>query len=137
MDKGSVKINCSFCGKEIECPENMLNTEKHACFECFEKIMEKKEGEKMTEEDIEKIHVDIPRDKADEIADNYMIESVMSEAFPRFWKDEKEKLKDMPRRDAVYYAFGSGAKTMLDLVKQMEEEIEKRKTKTNSEETSE
>ncbi|MEK6887833.1 MAG: hypothetical protein AABX14_02695, partial [Candidatus Aenigmatarchaeota archaeon] len=119
MEDKSVKVNCSFCGKEIECPENMLNAEKHACYECFEKIMEKKGGEKMTEEEIERIHVDIPRDKADEIADNYMINSVVDEAFPRFWKDKKDSLKDMPRRDAVYYAFGSGATAMLGLVKQI------------------
>ncbi|MFA4820496.1 MAG: hypothetical protein WC613_06090 [Candidatus Aenigmatarchaeota archaeon] len=126
MENKSVKVNCSFCGKEIECPENMLDTKKHACYQCFEEIMEKKDTEKMTEEEIERIHVDIPRDKADEIADNYMINSVVDEAFPRFWKDEKERLKDMPRRDAVYYAFGSGATAMLGLVKQMEEEAERR-----------
>jgi len=134
MENKSVKVNCSFCGKEIECPENMLNAEKHSCYECFGKLMEKKSGEEMTEEDIERIHVDIPRDKADEIADNYMISSVMDDAFPRFWKDEKERLKDMPRKDAVAYAFGSGANTMLGLVKQMEEKAERReKLKLGSE----
>ena len=63
-----------------------------------------------------------------------MISSVMDDAFPRFWKDEKERLKDMPRKDAVAYAFGSGANTMLGLVKQMEEKAERRaKTKLGSE----
>lgn len=135
MDKGSVKVNCSFCGKAIECPENMLNAEKHACYKCFEGIL--KGGEKMTEEEIERVHVDIPRDKADEIADNYMINSVVDGAFPRFWKDEKERLKDMPRRDAIYYAFGSGATAMLGLVKQMEEEAERREKSKNNERSQE
>ena len=117
MEDKSVKVNCSFCGKEIECPENMLDIEKHSCFECFEKI-----GEKMSEEEINRVHVDIPGDKADEIAEDYMINNIMDLAFPRFWKDEKENLKDMSRKDAVFYAFGSGARTMIDIMKRMDEE---------------
>ena len=122
----SVKLNCDFCGKEIECPEDMLNAEKHSCFECFDK-----HAEKMTQEDVMKLHVDIPRDKFDTITDTYMISTVM-EAFSEFWKDKKEDIKAMSRRDAIFYAFGSGATTMLDLVKHMDEEAEKLvKDKTN------
>lgn len=127
-EKKSVRVNCSFCGKEIECPEDMLGAKKHACFECFEKLQEN-----LPEEEIENMHVDIPRDKMDEISDNYMINTIMDVTFQRFWKEEKDRLKDMSRKDAVAYAFGSGASSMLGLIKQMDEETERReKSKSNS-----
>jgi len=35
-----LKVNCSFCGIEIECPEEMKDMEKHLCFNCFQNLSE-------------------------------------------------------------------------------------------------
>ena len=42
-------VSCSFCGHEMDCPENMLGAEKHACSFCTE-VME----EGMSDEQIKK-----------------------------------------------------------------------------------
>lgn len=63
MKERTVKVNCSFCGKEIECPENMKNSEKHACFDCFQKISRNPRKRKK----IGKVHVAIPKDRVSEM----------------------------------------------------------------------
>ena len=58
-DAKSVKVSCSFCGSEMECPENMLQeSEKHMCFECFQNT-----DEKDMPSEISKVHIDIPKEK--------------------------------------------------------------------------
>lgn len=60
--KKSVKVNCSFCGKEIECPEDMLEkSKKHMCYECFQNAGELAKGE-----DLGEVHVDIPMDEIED-----------------------------------------------------------------------
>lgn len=56
------KAKCSFCGKEIECPENMKKAKKHCCADCFLKIMANppKKG-------LKGLHADIPTERAAEI----------------------------------------------------------------------
>ncbi|MBI2558970.1 hypothetical protein HYW20_06635 [Candidatus Woesearchaeota archaeon] len=57
--KESVKVNCTFCGKEIECPKDMLQkSKKHMCYDCFQNA-----GELAKEEDLGEVHVDIPMDE--------------------------------------------------------------------------
>ena len=54
-----VKVNCSFCSKEMECPEEMLEkSKKHMCHECFFDRLQKGGSETLQD-----VHVDIPRDK--------------------------------------------------------------------------
>lgn len=122
MEDKSVKVSCSFCGKEIECPEDMLDSEKHACFECFEKLQDE-----LPEEEINRMHVDIPRDKIDIIAAEFLVSKLMDEVFPGFWKEGKDELKDMPRRDAVANSFIAGAKAMFDITLKMEKEENEKK----------
>lgn len=51
----SVKVNCNWCGKEIECPEDMLNVKKHMYYECFKKV-----GKEIKLKKPEKVHIDVP-----------------------------------------------------------------------------
>ena len=62
MEEKSIKVNCSFCGKGIECPENMMQSKKHMCYTCFQNAGELSKGE-----DLGQVHVDIPMDKMDEL----------------------------------------------------------------------
>src|SRR3989344_6897058 len=97
MDKNykSVKVNCSFCNGEMECPENMLEaSEKHMCFECF-----KKQDETGFIGDTSKVHIDIPKDKAMGMIPDSMASSLVEELFPEIWAEKKEELKEMSKKE--------------------------------------
>lgn len=34
------KVKCSFCGKDINCPEKMSNARGHMCTKCFDRLEE-------------------------------------------------------------------------------------------------
>ena len=119
--KKSVKVNCSFCGKEIECPENMLKSKKHMCYNCFQNAGELAKGE-----DLGQVHVDIPMDKMDELIPENLTNSLVEEAFPDVWKERKEELKAMSKRDLAEEMFGTGAyiaiQQLLASMKKMDED---------------
>jgi len=105
MNKKSVKVNCSFCSKEIECPEDMLEkSKKHMCYECFQNAGELAKGE-----DLGDVHVDIPMDKMDELVPENLTNSLVAEAFPDVWKERKDELKSMSKKDLAEEMFGTGA----------------------------
>ncbi len=100
-----IKVNCSFCGKEIECPANMIDkVEKHACFECFSNP----DGN-ISEGKISKIHVDIPeKDLSDTVA-KQAVDKMLRELFPKLWTEHKEELKNMSKQDLAREMFAQGA----------------------------
>jgi len=102
MEQKSIKVNCSFCGKEIECPEDMMDAEKHACFECFKNL-----DKRLSKEEIENVHVDIPLNKKDELTDMF-VNSIMEEVFPQLWHDKKSELKEMSKRELAETMFAAG-----------------------------
>ena len=56
MDEKSVKVTCDFCGKEIECPKDMIKkAKKHMCHECFQD-----RAENGNPEELKDVHVDYP-----------------------------------------------------------------------------
>lgn len=120
--KKSVKVNCSFCGGEIECPEDMLQkSKKHMCYKCFQNAGELAKGE-----DLGGVHVDIPMDKMDELIPENLTNSLVEEAFPDVWKERKVELKAMSKRDLAEEMFGTGAyiaiQQMLATIKKAEED---------------
>jgi hypothetical protein len=56
-----VKVNCSFCKKEIECPVKMLNVDRHMCYDCY-----KAHSSSLSFNPELKTHIDIPLDKLKE-----------------------------------------------------------------------
>ena len=120
--KESVKVNCSFCGKEIECPKDMLQkSKKHMCYDCFQNAGELAKGA-----DLGEVHVDIPMDKMDELIPENLTNSLVEEAFPDVWKERKEELKAMSKRDLAEEMFGAGVyialQQMLATMKKAEED---------------
>ena len=100
----SVKVNCSFCGSQMECPENMLKeSEKHMCFECFQNA-----DEKGMPSDISKVHIDIPKEKLLDTMPEAMTDSMVEELFPEIWKERKEELKEMSKKEIAEEMFGAG-----------------------------
>ncbi len=105
MDENSIKVNCDFCGKQIECPKDMLEkSKKHMCHECFlEKI------ENGSDEELKNIHVDFPTENLIEETANMMVNEMIAEMFPIVWSERKKELKEMPKKDMAYEMFGAGA----------------------------
>ena len=115
-----VHVNCSFCGNEIECPEDMLEeSKKHMCYECFI-------TKELSDEEIKDVHVDIPTDKMPEITAAGMADGMVKEAFPELWSERKSGLKQMSKKDLAQEMFGAGiyfgVKTFMESMKQKEEQ---------------
>ena len=123
MGAKEINVKCSFCGKEIPCPENMIKSQKHACFECFMKIKDK-----LDPKEVDRIHVVIPKEKLQETMPDMLINYAMQKAFPDFWNDHKSKFKDMSKKEIVEESFLAGAKIILNL----KEDFEKEMTNKNS-----
>lgn len=105
MEQGSVAVNCSFCSKQIECPKEMLDkVEKHMCGDCFQNI-----GEIAPEDDLGKVHIDIPRDQFDEVVVNRLVNKAVEKLFPEIWQERKEELKEFSKRELAQEMFGAGA----------------------------
>ena len=98
----SVKVNCSFCGKGIECPKHMVEeSKKHMCYECFITY-------EPNDEEIKDVHVDMPMDKVPEFIASEMTDKAVEEAFPIFWSERRYDLKGMSKKDLAREAFNSG-----------------------------
>lgn len=115
-----IKVNCSFCGNEIECPESMLEkSKKHMCYECF---MTKEPSD----EEIKDVHVDIPTDKIPEVTASGMADKLVEEVFPELWSERKGELKEMSKKDLAEEMFGAGVylgvKTFIEAMKEIEED---------------
>ena len=114
-----VKVECSFCGKGMECPEEMLKTsKKHMCHECFIKM-------EPQEEEMKDVHVDIPTDHLPQTMGSKMADTLVEEAFPGIWNERKEELKDRSKKELAIEMFGAGVylgvKTLLESMREAEE----------------
>ena len=101
-DEETVKVNCSYCCKEIECPIGLLDkVEKHACVDCFENLPKDKDN-------LTKVHVDIPmNDVMDDIADEF-VKKQIKELVPEIWAKHKDEMKEMSKRELAEKMFDEG-----------------------------
>ena len=130
MDENSVKVNCDFCEKEIECPKDMLEeVKKHMCYECFlEKV------ENGSDEELKDIHVDFPTEDLIEETASRMVNQMIEEVFPGVWNSKKRELKEMSKKDAAYEMFGAGAYIALsNMMKIQHEQNMKEQNKSQDE----
>lgn len=118
----ALKIACDFCKKDIECPPNMLNTQKHACYECFLKV-----EDELSEEEIKSMHVDFKNEEFDEFVEKKAIE-VAGKAFDIIWKEMRDEIRDMSKKDIAQNMFAAGVsigvKTFIDAHKEDSENKE-------------
>lgn len=127
MDKKSVKVNCSFCGKEIECPEDMLeDADKHACMDCFDKGEELFKG--MSEEEIGKIHVDLPLQQLNFKMAERLADQLVKEEFTEVWSELKDDFKESSKKELAEEMFWQGANmaaaTMMESLRMKAKEEE-------------
>jgi hypothetical protein len=120
-----IKVKCDCCGKDIECPEEMLKTsKKHLCYTCFQ---DPKSFKNFKQDELKNVHVDIPLEKfADEIADNFAT-MMVNEAFPKIWSDKKEDLKELSKKDLSKEMFGAGVYIGIQAFMDSMQETEKKK----------
>ena len=116
----SVKVNCDFCSKEMECPETMLKTaKKQMCFECFN-------NKNYPDEELKDVHVDIPINEIQENVCSEMADKMVNDIFPEMWQSKKEELKEMSKKNIAEEMFGAGVylgvKAFLETLKEAEEE---------------
>ena len=103
MDDTCVNVNCSYCGAEMDCPQDMLaESEKHMCFACFQQ-------QDLTKIDPAKVNIEIPNDKMDEVIPEVFVNSIMQEAFPEVWQGKKEELKELSKKEIAEMMFSEGA----------------------------
>jgi hypothetical protein len=105
-DSTIVKVKCDACGKDIECPEEMLKTsKKHLCYTCFQ---DPKSTKGFTDAELHNVHVDIPIENlTDEIADN-LATMMITEVFPQVWSKNKEDFRELSKKDLSKEMFGAG-----------------------------
>jgi len=132
-----VNVNCSYCGKEIECPKNMLNEiEKHACLDCFKNLDKKQYSDKNA-----KVHIDIPLNEIMSYDESTLLnfatitaDSMTNDVFPKFWNDAKNEVKDLSKKGLAEEMFHAGAVNMLYGYLKLTEEMSKKNNKKEGEE---
>lgn len=127
MDENSVNVKCSFCGKEIECPKNMLEkAKKHICYDCFSEMTKK--GSK---EELKDVHVDFPPEVVIEQTAGKMVDQMVAEVFPMMWSEKKREFKEMSKKDLAHEMFGAGAYIALSNIMKLQHEQGMKEQKKN------
>jgi len=117
-----IKVKCCICGKDIECPEEMMKTsKKHICYLCFQNP---KNFKKFSDDERKNVHVDIPVDNLmDTIADSFT-SMMVDELFPKVWSEKKEYLRELSKKNLSKEMFGAGVymgiQSFIDYMKEME-----------------
>jgi hypothetical protein len=94
-----VKVKCDCCGKDIECPEEMLKTsKKHMCYTCFQ---DPKSVKNFKDDELKNVHVDIPTEElTDTVADNFA-RMMVDEAFPKIWSEKKRRTQGIIKERSI------------------------------------
>jgi len=116
QESKSVKVNCSFCGKEMECPENMLaKSKKHMCFDCFHN------EKNPPDEELKDVHIDVPVNMLEERISEEMTNDMVDKLFPDLWRSKKGELKHMSKKELAEEMFGAGiyfgTRIVMDVVR--------------------
>ena len=117
-----IKVKCCICGKDIECPEEMMKTsKKHMCYTCFQNP---KNYKKLNKDERKNVHVDIPvNNLMDTIADNFT-SMMVDELFPNLWAEKKEEFKELSKKNLSKEMFSAGVymgiQSFMDYMKEME-----------------
>jgi hypothetical protein len=123
--KNVVKVKCDSCGKDIECPEEMLKTsKKHLCYACFQ---DPKSTKDFTEDERKNVHVDIPAENlVDDVADKFA-SMMVTEVFPQVWSKDKENFRELSKKDLSKEMFGAGVYLGIQAFMDSMQKTEKKK----------
>ena len=120
-----IKVNCDFCGKDMECPEEMLKTSKrHMCYTCFQNS---KNIKNVRDEELKNIHVDVPMDElTDVIAENFA-DAMVEDVFRDVWSEKKRDLKELSKKELSKEMFGAGVYMGIQAFMDSTRDLEKNK----------
>ena len=118
MEKNIIKTKCDFCGKEIECPKEMINL-KQSCFNCFKNL-----PNKMGEIPVGKLHIDVNLKEIEQM-NEFIAMNIFENVFPAIWKRRDDELKTMDKKEASKEMFMAGVLSTLDYVNESLEERKK------------
>ncbi len=107
---GVVKVNCSFCGKEMECPKHMLKKiGSHMCFECLNNVENIQDKNKF-EEDVKagRIHIDIPTSEMKKHLPEIFAEQMTEQVFDKLWEEREKEVKNLDRKNLAKEMFSEG-----------------------------
>jgi uncharacterized protein (DUF2252 family) len=98
-----INVTCDFCGKEMECPEELLEkSEKHMCSTCFQNI------DSFRDQDLGEVHIDMSRDEIDEIVAGNIADDLTKQAFSLMWSKEKNRLRKLSKKEMSKEVFATG-----------------------------
>lgn len=102
-----MKVKCSICGMDMDCPESMLSAQRHFCARCTDMLAEGYEPEdlKMDKESLERRFK-----RCDEVA-----EEMLDIAFYGYWNKVQAQGMEHYNYEALSKMFFlQGASSMLD-----------------------
>ena len=108
------KVNCSWCKKEIECPENMLGADKHICFDCFSK-----HENELKDLNLGKLHIDFPRKEFEKRLPEIMAQALVEEAFPKIWGENRLQFGQLSKKELSRHMFAAGVMAMAETFREM------------------
>lgn len=118
MDENSIKVNCNFCGNEMECPKDMLKkAKKHMCHVCFQNKVNKG-----SDEELKDVHVDFPAENLIEDTASKMVNEMVESVFQKIWDSRKKEFKEMTKKDLAYEMLGAGAYIALSNILKLQHE---------------
>lgn len=120
-----INVKCDFCGKDMECPEDMLKTsDGHMCYTCYQNPENMKNGKN---KGFKNIHIDMPMvDFTDTIAGNFA-DTMVEEVFKDIWSEKKMDLNDMSKKELSKEMFGAGVYLGIQAFIDSMNDIEKNK----------
>ncbi len=131
MSENLTKVNCDFCGKEIECPKDMLEkVKKHMCYECFQ------DREENSDEELKDVHVDFPTNELINDSADRMVSEMVDSVFQNVWAERKEEMRDLSKKELAYEMFGAGAYIALSNFMQLIHQQQKEELKNPSKQAS-
>lgn len=106
----TIKVKCSCCGEEMDCPDAGLNIDMHACEFCTE----------VMEEGMEKDEIAILSRKERELSPYYnsvgrMTQFIFSKLYEKA-RTPRDEMRDMSKRDIEELAFGAGIHGALQII---------------------
>lgn len=117
MTEEIVHVDCSFCGKGMECPKSMMSKAKqHMCQICFQARVDSGKGEELKD-----VHVDYPvGDMITETASR-MVNDMIKDVFPKIWDSRKKELKELTKKELAKEMLGAGAFIALSTILKLQQ----------------
>ena len=108
-----IKIKCTFCNKEIDCPESSKNSKIFICIDC----VKLGKADKLSDEEILDSYIEISDDDLDSMFD--MVMDKVEQMFPDLWKRHKDEMRDLSKKELAEQMFMAGAQSVFTIMRKL------------------